>query len=444
MPIMRVESHTNSTVFYEIDTDKETCSCPAWVKGKRRPCKHLQKVGVIPKVTYTAKELWAGEVVSRTESVQEAVHRTLGRTNETDPLMLCKTEDEVEGWAVTELREALASHEYREYAVRAKDDKAKWRLASGIQKAIRRNKPNSALVLAYALFKSDRPYLLYRLAVIAVEDIGIGNLPAVVQFFFIMKYATFRREQGDVGEWLMISYLVEQFAVGAKDRNSVEVAVLGGHRKVQNPRACLENWYKQPDREGLPVAMDATIQLYKSNKGKLADLATKAGVPYAVTYAMERSFMHMKDPLGAGMPVIYTLMQLSEYLTVEDDPDLMEDGQVGYFTACTFDKHTGEGKRAFGYWRKALEADDWLLSVREEGNDTTPNEMVGMLMFDWEGSRCRSRLNYEYSRWLQNQAQVKIDSYVGMAEHGEEFALKFMKPKYDQLLIARRVIMGKR
>lgn len=38
---MRIQSFTNPDVFYEVDADKRTCSCMAFTKKPKQPCKHL-------------------------------------------------------------------------------------------------------------------------------------------------------------------------------------------------------------------------------------------------------------------------------------------------------------------------------------------------------------------------------------------------------------------
>jgi len=44
-----VISMTDPSKKYEVDLEKETCNCPAYAKGKTRPCKHLVELGVKPK-----------------------------------------------------------------------------------------------------------------------------------------------------------------------------------------------------------------------------------------------------------------------------------------------------------------------------------------------------------------------------------------------------------
>jgi len=42
--IFEVESFSTRGLVYTVDVQTQTCTCPAWIHGSRRPCKHITAV----------------------------------------------------------------------------------------------------------------------------------------------------------------------------------------------------------------------------------------------------------------------------------------------------------------------------------------------------------------------------------------------------------------
>jgi hypothetical protein len=349
-----------------------------------------------------------------------------------DGLTQFKTADELEDHLRETLEQVLKTKELVHYAARAPHIHAKWRIVSGIQKAVRRNKPNSAKVLTYGLNQIDKAYLKYRLAVIAVEDVGIGNLLPAAQLFYILRNKDFRDQIGEEKELMLYLHIIEQMAIGPKDRNSTEVSVL---------------WKKWKDKDGsewdhigkffggdcyheetLGKAMWAVTSLAKGEGGGKPELVAayrECEVPEAVIYVAMHSLARMPYTLGAGLGLVWHLLEKSSYQGILDDADLLDDGQVGAYTAATFDKHTSEGKKAITHWRKQYPAmEQWLGEFLKA--DKSVSDALGMLLFDWEGSRCCHRLDYDGSEYLQRNAQIKIDSSALTHPIGEQFSKKWL------------------
>src|SRR5690349_10324080 len=78
--------------------------------------------------------------------------------------------------------------------------------ASLLQKAIRRGRNELALQAAATLLQSSPERLWRRLACIAFEDVGIGDLEAVAHTTAAMAGKRFRAQLG--GEWKTASFLV--------------------------------------------------------------------------------------------------------------------------------------------------------------------------------------------------------------------------------------------
>ena len=85
----------------------------------------------------------------------------------------------------------------------------KWLLASGWQKSVRRGETERAAHMAVALWRVDKHKLLQRLAVVCCEDVGIGNLDAVMQVLNTV---------GQRPNMQTVLHLSAQLCAGAKNR----------------------------------------------------------------------------------------------------------------------------------------------------------------------------------------------------------------------------------
>lgn len=97
----------------------------------------------------------------------------------------------------------------------------KWVAVSQLQKAIRRAQPEIALAWARALWEADRSYGLFRLAVIACEEVA-GADPALARGYLQseIKRAWFDERGG----FRAMAYFVDAFARSPKDRTSCDLS----------------------------------------------------------------------------------------------------------------------------------------------------------------------------------------------------------------------------
>ena len=80
----------------------------------------------------------------------------------------------------------------------------RWLLASLLQKAIRRDQPQMALGAAFGLLEIDTPRLWRRLATVALEDIGIGELDVTLLVLAASMIPAVRRALGGNRECLAV------------------------------------------------------------------------------------------------------------------------------------------------------------------------------------------------------------------------------------------------
>lgn len=98
----------------------------------------------------------------------------------------------------------------------------KWLLASAMQKAIRRNEPQRAARAVMSLWYQDRQSFWRRLHVTALEDVGIGDVSAVVKTLTVTSSPSWRRQVGDLQAGL---YLVQLLCGAVKSRLADEIFI---------------------------------------------------------------------------------------------------------------------------------------------------------------------------------------------------------------------------
>lgn len=119
-------------------------------------------------------------------------------------------------------------------------DKNKWLLVSCLQKSIRKGFVNLALNYAEELWNIDKNYLLYRLSIIAIEDVGLGNLELVHSFLKTeLKKDNIATNGGE--EYVM--GIVKQLALSVKDRSACDLMEIAYRENIDLSGYSLEDIY---------------------------------------------------------------------------------------------------------------------------------------------------------------------------------------------------------
>lgn len=96
----------------------------------------------------------------------------------------------------------------------------RWLLGSALQKAIRRGLDVEALRMAQALHQTDATYAWRRVRVIALEDVGLGDMEIVTTLLAVAGKRQLRQGLGD--ERLYLSF-VQALAAAPKDRTACDL-----------------------------------------------------------------------------------------------------------------------------------------------------------------------------------------------------------------------------
>ena len=103
------------------------------------------------------------------------------------------------------------------------DKDKKWLAISCLQKSIRSGLVDLSEKYARRLYEVDRGYLLYRLSIIALEDISIANLSPVRK---LLNTQLKRKEIEALGGVEFVVEIVKSFSSGVKDRTASDISNL--------------------------------------------------------------------------------------------------------------------------------------------------------------------------------------------------------------------------
>lgn len=226
----------------------------------------------------------------------------------------------------------------------------KWRLVSGLQNAIRRNDPEVAVRCADALLELDPAYLWRRLKVIALEDVGFGNLLACGVTFEASKARDFRRK---IGERTVLAVVVSELADSVKDRSLCDLHLLN------RCMAPTKGW---------------------------AEYVNKQDVPWLLEFlAVHR---RTADQLGTQIPRLHRKFPDDPQI-VMPEPDPYGDIVIDGLPAASYDMYCHEGKRASS-WRLA-ESDPrqpnarWNSRTSEQDRSETIDRLHASFGGDFDG-----------------------------------------------------------
>lgn len=99
----------------------------------------------------------------------------------------------------------------------------KWLAISCLQKAVRRGLTDIALDYAKQMWEIERSYLTFRLSVMAIEDIGIGNVDTMYEFF---NTEIKKDNINALGGWDYIEKIIYSLCESKKDRSACDLSYL--------------------------------------------------------------------------------------------------------------------------------------------------------------------------------------------------------------------------
>lgn len=240
----------------------------------------------------------------------------------------------------------------------------KWLNISALQKAIRRGQVERAVQYAKQGCQVDADQVFRRLAVCALEDVGIGNLLAVAESLAVLGDRKRRRE---ASELYLAAYLAQRLAESPKSRLACDLLSLVEYNPNLEP--LIADWANAPDHNLAKRAGDEAKSIEQKmlatwllagthrfqssvlpksnyrNRVTLMEIMAQSRMPLMLYFIADRGAARTSDALFVSYLQIWKLLQ--------DIPDLdlveikiPSSPMIGNFPAEAYDMHTREGKAA--------------------------------------------------------------------------------------------------
>lgn len=312
----------------------------------------------------------------------------------------------------------------------------KWMGVSQLQKAIRRGLPDQAQAWAHALWNADRSYGLFRMAVIAAEEIAGANPALAARYLESEIRRAWFDERGGVNA---LTFFAREFALSPKDRSSCDLAGLA-KRAGEAPMDLAGSW-EDPSRfasapESLAaLALDAgldprarQIALWMLAGTHRAPAPARMITPCDGDYplflsvcqrlcpeedlniAIRKSFALNKEPNPIGLALCRGLA-LSEGFSVSSAPPRSPTAVEGDWNLAGVDMHTREGKIAISNWLKGSAPLKRLMGPIDAWSDKT--SLLGYLVFRLEGHDVTPKMTYPTAERIQSWSQRGLCSAIG-------------------------------
>jgi hypothetical protein len=240
----------------------------------------------------------------------------------------------------------------------------KWVLASAFQKAIRRGELEIAQSAGLSLLLEDKQMLYRRLHVLAVEDVGVGDIDLAICILAATGDAKTRQLLG--GDQVVLSYLIERLCGAVLDRSADHMlSIAQDHPHLEDARwdlgrAPINELFDQIKSPDIPLTIRAVAAWYAagtkqfrsdglwSRQGDLEGLFGTylgMGVDEALLDACRVAIRKMRNPLPLFVPLIWSGFRQSAVNMVEEI-DIPDTRYVEGIPAYALGGHTRLGKRA--------------------------------------------------------------------------------------------------
>jgi hypothetical protein len=311
-------------------------------------------------------------------------------------------------------------------------------LSSTMQKAIRRRDTAIARRAGHQLYTLDRARLWRRLAVVALEDIGIADVTVAAELVGIATWPAARRLIG--GDSPALDIAIMRACRAAKDRTGDHLASIIGRETIPSadrvalrtasPNALLAMiassdlpWERRlraavillrPAGYGGQVASGRSEDsMHPGAIGAVFDVLHELGVPCQLLIACEAYAARQRDPLPVLVP--FAAMLCATGCTTDTHRvvthDLPPAELIGALPAYALDPvNTRIGKRAVELWlRSYLAKPQWL-----------PRQVAACL-WNAESAACDRTLSWPLGDTIRERAYAADLSYRGLpvARHAE-------------------------
>lgn len=341
------------------------------------------------------------------------------------------------------------------------DREDRWRLASSLQKAIRRGDVPAAMRAAHACHGVDPAYLRKRLAVCAVEDVMLGNLRAVAWTLALVGNHLARRSAGELRAAV---WMAQALASGAKDRTACNLILAVDFDRDRHQQTEAMATWTDSDLSGLAVDLErplvdrmaATWMLAGTKRfpnlnapawndrprDRLMSLMVRSGMPLVLCYIADRAAIRGGGCMHVALLPMWQVIQQDEAELRFIPGELPDDPGIGQLLSCAYDMHTRQGQAAILRLMT-------LPGVSRALEQVTPADRRGAMfeaVFAVEGGRLSSRVSSPQLDSLTLYVDDLVLTYSGLRTPEERTAL--LKATAEALpalhRFRREVVLGER
>ena len=351
-----------------------------------------------------------------------------------------------------QLRKKLADYEPDGLGIGTNPNN-RWRTASCMQKAIRFRDVEMARFAATAAHDMDSAYVLRRLGVTAVEDVGAGSIWGMCAALAALGNRAWRQE---VGEKKLVAWLAEHLAKAAKDRTLCELVCMADFDRLV-PK---DEWASMPDEALLKVVRDPGMPIEeraiaawlaagtkrfegmtmpKDNARSVVPLLRamhETGLPRALLYVAMRTASRLNEILFAMVPFMHEALVAQ---AKSGQPPVLIPGElpqgpmpkVGLLLGAAYDMHTREGRIALRKFELECPAVGEFRHML--GDRTFEETLLGFGVFCAEGGVLETRVGYADSEQWRALAHRLELSFPGLPEEQHAPFLKAIRENLPQL-----------
>lgn len=312
----------------------------------------------------------------------------------------------------------------------------KWINASALQKAIRRGQASRAVRHALAGVHLDPKHTLRRLAVCALEDIGIGDLAGVAMALAAVSAIT-GKSINETSIWA--AYLAERLSQSPKSRLACDLLSLVDYQASASQSAGGLLYATPSELKQFIVSPDPTAQMLASCNlagchvtpaGTAPVGGRKARMPLMrslvtsrtsllLYYIADRAAGRLREAMFASvLPIWRSLMHDPELSIARREIACSPD--IGCFATEAFDLHTRSGKLALRRLARECIPVRQLVSHLPCGR---AGKAVEYAVFIVEGGLLDWEVSYPFAAQVSGEAHHWELAYAGAANHGMQEAL---------------------
>jgi len=299
---------------------------------------------------------------------------------------------------------------------------------SALQKAIRRGDADGAVRFAQQGCSLNAEQVFRRLATIAIEDVGIGNLLAAGMALAVMGNKAMR-ENGAPDE--LAAYLAYQLAISSKSRLACDLLSIADYDRTLDP---LKRRMAKAEPAGLASAASdrtaplasrmiagwllagstrfrgTTIPMIARDRRHFMRLLVIERVPLMFYYTADRAAARLSDAMFVSMLPIAEMVAPDPSITISRTR-LTDAPTIAGYPAAAFDLHTYEGRLAIGrFGREYMPVAKIVGALSPSMRDTAVRHAV----FIAEGGRLAERVEFEGSKIVERQAHAAELAFAGI------------------------------